>query len=232
MPRTSTSGEPIPQTINPPQVSTDSRGKTDYDPTANVIALNEASVRRQDDLRNAEATRQNELRLAESKRVDEMMKIRAEHYKELNEKETARLDSIRQVDVQNQALAAKSALDAIQALAATTTVNADNIRNALTNTATQMAKQTTDLASSIAASTAATVDAMTVRIAALEKAQAEGVGKGRVSDPQLESLMNEVKMMRDQQTTSTGSGAGMRNLWGIIVGAIGLFIAVTAYLAR
>lgn len=191
------------------------------DPTKNVLDLVQGEVRRIDDIAYLRDTN-----------IKEILKIRDEHSKQLNDKESSRLDSIRQVDVLNQAAAAKSALDAIQALASTTTTNADNIRNALNSTASQMAKQTTDLASTIAAQTQATADAMTVRIAALEKSSAEGIGKGRVIDPQLESLIVKVNNIADTQNTKQGSGEGMKNLWSLIIGGVLFLIGVASFIIK
>lgn len=204
-----------------PGIAIDGFGGRTVDPTENVKALNEASVKRLDDL--AELREKHQEKIAD---------IRDKHYKELDEKESSRLDSIRQVDVQNQALAAKAALDAIQALAATTTVNADNIRNALTATTASNAKATTDLAASIAASTAATAEGLSIRIAALEKSNAEGVGKGRVADPQLDALMAKVDSLALTRSSDTGSSQRGTAIWGFVVGGIGALVGIVLLILR
>ena len=181
------------------------------DPTENVQNLLKEAIKRQDDLR-----------AAETRRVDNESKLRAEYNKELDDKEASRLNSIRQVDVLNQASAAKSALDAIQALASTTTVNADNIRNALNATTTQLAKQTTDLATTLAAQNTATANELSTRIAALEKASAEGVGKERVVDPITAELLREVKSLRDSRSEVSGKSQGISQFIGWILAGIAI----------
>lgn len=81
------------------------------DPTENVIAIVEAAVQRQDDLREAERRRVE----AEERHVRELLRIQAEHAKQLREAESARLDAIRDVDV----LAVSRATEAAQAMAKT-----------------------------------------------------------------------------------------------------------------
>lgn len=199
------------------------------DPTANVLSLVEAAVKRLDDLISSEVKRMDDLRNAENRRVDELMSLHDAHSRDLQLKESARLDAIRQVDVQNQAAASKSALDAIQALASTTTINAENIRNALNTTAQQMAKQTSDLAATIATQTAATNEALASRIAALEKAAAEGVGKQRVTDPMMEDFITEIKQLVANKASDTGDKSGKKELLGWIVSGVMLLIAIATF---
>jgi uncharacterized protein (DUF885 family) len=199
------------------------------DPTANVLMLFENFAGKTETARLADIRRVDDLRNAETQRVNEILSLRGQHAKELGEKEANRLDSIRQVDVLNQAAAAKSALDAIQALALTTNVNADNIRNALNATATLMAKQTTDLAAAIATQTAATAEALSQRIAALEKASAEGIGKGRVIDPQLDELLREMKSVNIARSMGQGESKGRSDIVGWIIGGVMFVIAVATF---
>lgn len=53
-----------------PGPAVDAQGRSAADPTANVLALVDAAMRRQDDLREAERRHAADLREAESKRVD------------------------------------------------------------------------------------------------------------------------------------------------------------------
>lgn len=72
----------------------DAHGGPVIDPTENVIALTKAEAKRQDDLRVAE----RELTDAKLAHVKEIGKLRAAHQHQLDEAESKRLDSIRQVD--------------------------------------------------------------------------------------------------------------------------------------
>lgn len=191
-------------------VGVDVEGNPVVDPTKNVLDLVQGEVKRIDDIA---ALRDTHLK--------EIMDIITRHFRELSDKEASRLDSIRQVDVANQAAAAKAALDAIQALANTTTT-----------TASALAKQVTELAASIATSTAASFGEISKRIAALELASAEGVGKGRVKDPQIDELVKVVNTLVQSRSENVGKGIGANALWGIILGAVGLVATVLAILSR
>lgn len=131
-------------------------GTAPIDPTANVL-------RRQDDLREADRA----LYEARFAHLTDIIRIRAEHDKQIHVLESVRVNAVRETDISAVSTAADRAQAAIQALAAVTTSNADNVRNALTSTAATIAAQHT-----------ATVAAITERIAALEKSSYEGKGKG------------------------------------------------------
>jgi hypothetical protein len=68
--------------------ATDQYNNPVVDPTANVILLVEAAVKRQDDLRVQDSTH-----------VREIMELRALHTKEMRAAEAKRIDAIRAVDV-------------------------------------------------------------------------------------------------------------------------------------
>jgi len=196
----------------------DSNGSPAVDPTANVIALSEASNRRQDDLRILT----KELFDAKISHVKEISELRAEHAKEIGASETSRLNAIRQVDAQAVSTAADRAQTAIQALAVTTSANAENLRNALATTAT-----------TIAAQTAATVTAITERLAALEKSSYEGKGKAGIFDPMQAEMLAEIKALRVSQSQGTGRVEGVKDFrdyvgWGIAA-LLGL-VALAQYL--
>jgi hypothetical protein len=102
-----------------PGIAVDSRGGAVIDPTANVIALNEAAVKRQDDLREAEGRRINQALT----HTEQMAQLREHHAWELRESEAKRLDANRQVDVL-----------AVQTLATSTRTLAENIATQTANT--------------------------------------------------------------------------------------------------
>jgi hypothetical protein len=89
------------------------------DPTKNVIALNKASHKRQDDLRRAHEKYVN-IRFGY---IEEMAILRSEHRQQMADKESDRLNSIRQVDILNAQAAASQVLTAIQTLATATAAN-------------------------------------------------------------------------------------------------------------
>jgi hypothetical protein len=222
-----------------PGLAVDYTGERAFDPSANVNALNEATNKRQDDLRAASGKRQDDLRgasekltRAELRHVVAMAKLRAEHAKEMRHSEAERLNSIRLVDVAYSKTEAERALQAIQALAATTTANAENIRSAMQATAATLAKQTSDAASAVAKQTADSLTEITNRIGSLEKTSYLGAGKQAVVDPQLLELMTEMKKLSQVRDEGTGKGTGVNWIGALIVGgAVVLFGALTTALS-
>jgi len=80
--------------VTVPEPGTDVRGRIAIDPTLNVIALHEAGMRRQDDLRKSENRRIRERVHMEAR----IAQLRAEHAQDLRKAEASRLDAIRGVD--------------------------------------------------------------------------------------------------------------------------------------
>jgi hypothetical protein len=94
------------------------RNKTPViDPTANVIALVEAGLKRQDDLRDLAA-----------KHATELMVVRISYEDKLRVAESARINAIRDVDVQAAALASNVQSQVAATLASQTTTLADALR--------------------------------------------------------------------------------------------------------
>jgi len=120
------------RTLPPPLptvgLGVDAYGQPVIDPTANVIAIIEAAIKRQDDLREAE-----------SRHVREVAKLRAEYSMELRASEAARLDAIRKVDNEAVIRAAEVQAQQAQILASQVTTSAETLRNAA---AAQTAAQT------------------------------------------------------------------------------------------
>ena len=142
------------------------------DPTENVIALVKAETKRIDDLREAEAKRVDALRLAESQRVNEVMQLRADHNKELIEKESKRMDAIRAVDVAAVAVANDKSVASAALLANAVQTTAETLRSLVAATATQVAESLTRLS-----------EALTERIAKLEVSQSKSEGRQGLSTP-------------------------------------------------
>jgi hypothetical protein len=149
-----------------PGIGVDAHGGAVVDPTANVIALNEAAAKRQDDLREMN----NRLTEARLDCLKEMAALRAEHAKEMARAEAGRLDAIHQVDVLVQTTATASAQ-----------ATAENLRNQVASVAKQLADQR-----------AVDTQENNKRISALELAISEGKGKEAVADPMLEKLYTKI----------------------------------------
>lgn len=208
--------------------STDRLNVPVVDPTENVKALTEAANLRQDDLR-IETTRRFEQDVSNLKeRLDESLAhlkelsvIRAEHQKELNEKESSRLDSIRQVDREEVAKTAAAANTAITTLATQTITLKDTLASQVANTAalaeTRLANFSTDV---------------TKRLSALELSSSEGRGKQLVGDPALAQLATSVEGLLRSQGVSTGKSQGISMAWAVLIGAVALAGAVVGLISK
>ena len=183
----------------------DKDGYPAIDPSRNVAVLVDAANKRQDDLRFLE----QKCSEAEIRHLQEMAKLRAAHATEIRQMETERLDSIRQVDVLARNTAADRAQDAINALAATTATNAENLRTALNNTATTIAKQTADAASATAKQFGDQFGEVTKRVATLEASGYRGEGRQTLADPQLAELIAEMKSISGTNQKDTGKREGI-----------------------
>lgn len=180
-------------------IGVDATGGAVVDPTKNVLDLVEAERKRQDDLRNA----QEKFVAAEVAHTKEMASLRADHQEKLDEKESDRLDKIRQVDITNAANSAAQTLTALQTLAAQTSATADTLRK----------------------ENAAAMDSMSKRVTQLEQQSYEGAGKQKVADPQMEQLRALVESLASNQQTGAGKSEGMSDAMKLAIG-IGSFITI------
>lgn len=114
-----------------PSPETDDQGRIIVDPTLNVIALHEAGMRRQDDLRNSENRRIRERVHMEAKIAD----LRAIHTREMRKAEKSRLNAIRGVDQAAVSASASAAEIRAATLAAQVALSADAMRTTVAATA-------------------------------------------------------------------------------------------------
>jgi len=192
-------------------MAVDSAGDVAYDPSQNVLDLVEAERRRQDDLREAERRYFD----AQNRHVEEILTLRALHAAELRMAESARLDSIRQVDREDVNKTAAQALNAIQTLATTTNTTAETLRNQVATTAQQAAQQR-----------AIDTTEFNKRLSAVELALSEGKGKQTVADPMMAELVAEMKAMRQAQATGTGKTEGISASVAFAIAAAGVLLGI------
>lgn len=196
----------------------DSRGGPVVDPTANVIALNDAANKRQDDLREAER-RYNDLRY---EHVAAVLTLHAQHHKELAIAEAARINSIRQIDREEVAKTAGSANIALSTLAASQAAQAETLRNQVATTAQAAeGRRALDMAE------------VNKRLSALELGASSATGRQTVADPQLAELMAEVRQSRRARDASTGKSAGISAVGAVVLGAfaiIGSLIGIVGFI--
>jgi hypothetical protein len=151
----------MPDTPSSPGPGVDAAGRPVIDPTANVLLLVAAAMKRQDDLREAA-----------DMHVREMADLRAHYDGLLRQAETDRIDAIRAVDVGAVQRAAEVALTQASTLAAQVATSAETLR-------TQVAAAATASQVSLAAALVPIQEA----IADLRRAQYEAQGvKSNVGD--------------------------------------------------
>ena len=163
------------------------------DPTQNVKELVYMSMRRQDDLRDAEGRRANDLRDAESRRVNEVLELRGLFQEQLRLAEAKRIDAIRAVDVNAVAVASERAAQQANVLATQVAASAEALRGLVATTASTIAQQLAQITSQL-----------TERLAAVEKANYEGQGKSTRDDPVMSSMAADLKALQSSISQRTG----------------------------
>lgn len=196
----------------------DKAGQSVADPTKNVRDILEAAVKRLDDLRDEninardrEIAHVKEMMDMHSMYGQKLMEQQAVNMEKLQIAEAKRIDAIRAVDVNAVSVASERAAAQANVLANQVTTTADTLRALVVATAAQQAQSLSQL-----------ITPLIDRIASLEKAAYEGVGKGRVQDPIYAELLTEVKQLRSSNSNQSGSGEGMTKLIGWIVAAAAL----------
>lgn len=136
------------------------------DPTANVLSLVEAAVKRLDDLR-----------AAETRRIDEQARLVAHYTRLLTEAEAKRIDAIRSVDAAAVGVASERATAQAAVLANQVVASAETLRSLVATTAATVATQLQNLSTQL-----------TDRVSLLEKAQYETKGAKGISVPLLATI--------------------------------------------
>ncbi len=192
------------------------------DTTTNVLALVEASDRRQDDLRIASEKYSalqhlHQKEMAEQRAQHEQMvgTLREGYQEKIAKAESGRLDSIRQVDREEVAKTAVAANTAITTLAKQTTDLQQTLPTHVTHTAA--AKE---------ARNSAQYTDINKRLSALELSSSEGKGKQTVVDPQIDRITVLVETLARNQAAGAGKSEGISASWGVILGGAGLVVAI------
>lgn len=207
-------------------MAVDSAGNVAYDPSANVQALNEASSKRQDDLRRVE----RELVAEKTKRIEDIAALQARHneettarieahIKEIRALDSDRLEKVRQVDQLNAAQMAQQLLAAVQTLATTSQATAETLRNQVSATAAAVAAQNERV-----------VNPIIERLSVLERSSYKGEGRQALADPQMERLAALVERLATAQTTGAGKSAGIGAVIGYIFGGVGLLTLILRFI--
>jgi hypothetical protein len=177
----------------PPGPASDAQGRSVHDPSENVKALNEAGLKRQDDLRVAEAVHIRELLALR----EQIATLRAEHAMEMAAKEAARIDAIRAVDRDAVTRAAEVSATQAATLAATQATSAETLRTQVE--ATRAANATT-----LAQALAPITESIELLRAAQYAQQGEKSATAPVSE-QLAPILKEIADLRRDSLTQQGS---------------------------
>lgn len=212
---------PPDDTLSNPEITPSRGGAVDrfgnevVDPTRNVLDLVQAAVKRLDDLRDVENRRIEDKLRSEKEHVKEIMDLRANYEEKLRQAESKRIDAIRVVDVQAVQTANDKATAQAQVLATQVTASAETLRTLVATSATALATQQTQI-----------ITPITDRISLLEKAQYEGAGKERATDPQMSQLISEVRNLTASNNNSSGKNTQQQDntLSGRATTAVGLSI--------
>jgi hypothetical protein len=206
-----------------PGIGVDAFGGRTVDPTRNVIALVKAESAA------AKALRKADIKYNDSQHAHlrEIGKLRSAYAETMRVSDLDRWDKTRKVDVEAGTASAAALATAVQTLANTSDRNAETLRNLVTATAQTMAKQTADQALVLSAQTDSLVKDINMRIAELQKASYQGVGKSSVADPMMAEWMTEMRGIVKNQATTGGQRQGVNAMWLIIVGAVGLVGTLT-----
>ncbi|GAC1497478.1 MAG: hypothetical protein NVS1B6_03150 [Steroidobacteraceae bacterium] len=206
----------------------DRYGGATIDPTKNVLDLVESTIRRIDDLRDAENVRVNmaldysrQLREAESRRVDQEASLRADYTRQLTEAEAKRIDAIRAVDVNAVSVASSRASDQATVLANQVVASADTLRNLVATNATALATQLTQI-----------IGPITDRLALLEKSNYEGKGREVVNSPMMDQLREEVSKLRAERNETTGKSHGVSATMAMGFAILAAIVAVLGLILR
>lgn len=200
------------------------------DPTANVISLVQANKVAADEL-NAMRDRYIEARIdtvRESLRwMERLSDVHQRHDYALHKAEAGRLDALRQNDRED-----------VKVLAAQTAAKADALQNQLSVTATTLQSQVLTTAETLAKTIAADQSEQNKRLSAIERQQAEGMGKATVESPMMAELVAETKALRLAMAGTIGQTQGaketkveQRDNSKYIIAVIGLLLAILAFVA-
>lgn len=191
----------------------DYRGELAFDPSQNVQDLNEASGRRQDDLR--EAT--NRLYDARIAHIEDMMILRADYQARLEVAESKRIDAIRAVDVNAVAVERQRSSDQASVLATQVQQSAEALRSLVATTQASVAQAQQQIANTLSA-----------RITTLEQAQYEGKGKQLVADPMMEKMVNRMDSVLEKMAVGSGQGEGLNMGWKILIAGVALLATLSS----
>jgi len=218
-------------TKTPTGIGVDASGGPVFDPSENVKALNEASHKRQDDLREmftlyvqSELKRVEEVANLKAEQVKEIQEIHQAHDYALHRAKAGRLDALRQNDRED-----------VKVLAAQTAAKADALQSQVSTTAATLQNQVSTTNEAATKNFMADQAEQNKRLSAIERQQAEGMGKATVESPMMAELVAETKALRASMSINSGEKSGklsQREMIAWIIGLLAIVFSVYTNLRR
>lgn len=174
------------------------------DPSANVIMFVGNAVKYLEDLHKAG-----------ERSIDEKLKLHFEYTKQISEAESERINALRAVDVAAVATANERAVKQAEVLANQMAANAETLRASVAKTAETIATQLQQITSQ-----------QNERIAALEKANYENVGKSSAPS-ELADKVTELDKIISENRGRTGISSQLIFAVSAIVGGIVVYLVQT-----
>lgn len=187
------------------------RGSGPIDPTKNVLDLVEAAIRRQDDLRAAEAKLQEARQSSEAKLNATIREADAHRLADLRDADVRRLNELREAETRrvNELATQKQIFDLELARVIRAGLDASTLL-----LATQLKEVKTDASD---------------RMAKLEQFANEQRGRASATDPGYAKALEEIKALTASRTDLAGRSSGIEALIGWIVAGIMLLLAIGGF---
>lgn len=223
--------QPLAPTPYPltPTIAADPRAQA-IDPTKNVLDLVTAMkemlavlrvadkdlldsrLKGERDLNELRSKYDRELLKVATERLDSEAKLRAEFFERYALTEKGRVDAIRLVDKNAVDVATAGSVATASALAKTVQDTAENSRKLVETTALETNR---NIQQQFAAVTAL-LGPIGTRIAALEQAGAEGIGRSKYQDPNTERITRTLETLLQAQASKSGVDTGSTTTWALV----------------
>lgn len=181
------------------------------DPTKNVLDLVEAAIRRQDDLRAAQAKLQEVNMAAEARINAAMREADTQRAKDLREADVRRQNELREAETRrvNELATQKQIFDLELARVIRAGLDASTLL-----LATQLKEVKTDASD---------------RMAKLEQFANEQRGRASFTDPANAKTLEEIKTLNASRADLAGRSSGIESFIGWIFGGVGMLLAIIGF---
>jgi hypothetical protein len=187
--------------------------------------LLDARLKGERDLNELRSRYDKELLRTSTDRLDSEAKLRAEFNERYALTEKGRVDAIRLVDKNAVDVATAGSVATATALAKTVQDTAENSRKLVETTALETNR---NIQQQFAAVTAL-LGPIGTRIAALEQAGAEGIGRSKFQDPNVERITRTLETLLQAQASKSGVDTGTAATWAIIATIILILVAIGGF---